>query len=136
MSEPEVGMFDLENWLEQTRRIPAHNIGQCLNAVSARYTAIQEEPQIFAARNDTARTYHASIAHDLVDGVPVWVRPIADFAGWPTGTEVHHADQVWVNLSPDVAMGEPGVDPVWMQETPEQEPDEPKQLPEDDEMPE
>ena len=116
MSEPEVGMFDLETWLEQTRRIPAHHIGQCLNAVSARYTAIQEEPQIFAARNETARVYHASVTHDAVGGVPVWVSPIAAFAGWPTEGRVHHADQVWVNTSADVAMGEPGVDPVWMQE--------------------
>lgn len=106
-------VFDLESWLEETRRIPKDHIAECLRAVSARYTAIQEEPRIFAARNDTARTYHASITHDLVDGVPVWTRPIADFAGWPTGTEVHHQDQVWVNVHGDVAMGEPGVDPVW-----------------------
>lgn len=127
--------FDLDVWLEQTRRIPAHHIGQCLNAVSARYTAIQEEPQIFAARNETARVYHASVTHDEVVGVPVWSAPIAVFAGWPTGERVHHEGQVWVNVSPDVAMGEPGVDPVWMPETPEPEPEESKQLPDDDVMP-
>lgn len=114
-------VFGLYSWLEDTKQIPKEHIAECLRAVSARYTAIQEEPKIFAARNDTARTYHASITHDLVDGVPVWVAPIADFAGWPTGTEVHHQDQVWVNTHGDVAMGEPGVDPVW-QPRPEPEP--------------
>lgn len=114
-------MFDLDKWLKQTRCIPAHNIGQCLNAVSARYTAIQGEPQIFAARNETARVYHASVTHDEVEGVTVWSAPIADFAGWPTNERVHHEGQVWVNMSQDVAMGEPGVDPVWMPETPEPE---------------
>ena len=126
-------MFDLENWLEQTRRIPAHHIGQCLNAVSARYTAIQEEPQIFASRNETARVYHASVTHDLVDGVPVWSQPIAAFAGWPTEGRVHHEGQVWVNTSADVAMGEPGVDPVWQSETPT-EPEVPEVPVEDDEI--
>lgn len=116
-------VFGLYSWLKDTKQIPKDHIAECLRAVSARYTAIQEEPKIFAARNDTARTYHASITHDLIDGVPVWTRPIADFAGWPTGTEVHHADQVWVNVHDDVAMGEPGVDPVW-QPRPEPEPTE------------
>lgn len=106
-------VFGLYSWLEDTRRIPKEHIAECLRAVSARYTAIQDEPRIFAARNDTARTYHASTTHDLIDDVPVWTAPIADFAGWPTGTEVHHQDQVWTNTSDDVAMGEPGVDPVW-----------------------
>lgn len=105
--------FDYDTWEEATKRIPKERIGNALNAVVARKKAIDMEPELFAQRNEAATIYHASQGH--TDGVPAWVNPIADFAAYPAGFEVTHDGKSWVNVSQDIATGEPGVDSAWQE---------------------
>lgn len=109
--------FDFDTWAESTKKIPRENIAAALNAVVDRKKAIDLEPAIFAQRNEAATIYHNAASHDEVDGVAVWVKPIADFAAYPSGFEVTHLDKKWVNTSQDVATGEPGTDPAWQEIT-------------------
>lgn len=108
-------MFNFDAWLAATKKIPKTNIAEALKAVVARKNAIDLEPEIFAQRNETATVYHASSTHGKIDGVVVWVAPIADFAAYPSGFEVMHGGKRWVNVSQDVATGEPGVDEAWQE---------------------
>lgn len=110
--------FDYDTWEEATKRIPKERIGNALNAVVARKKAIDMEPELFAQRNEAATIYHASQGH--TDGVPAWVNPIADFAAYPAGYEVKHKRKTWVNVSQDIASGEPGVDPSWQEASKEE----------------
>lgn len=110
--------FDYDAWAETTKKIPKERIADALNAVVARKKAIDVEPEIFAQRNDASTIYHNAAPHDEVDGVIVWQTPIADFAAYPTDFKVTHGGKIWRNISQDVAVGEPGVDPSW-QEIPE-----------------
>lgn len=105
--------FDYTSWADSTKRIPKERIGDALNAVVARKKAIDMEPELFAQRNEAATIYHA--AQDYPDGAPAWVKPIADFAAYPAGYEVTHKKKNWVNVSQDIASGEPGVDPSWQE---------------------
>lgn len=105
--------FDYDTWADATRRIPKQHIAAALNAVVARKKAIDMEPELFAQRNEAATIYHAAQEHP--DGVPVWVKPIADFAAYPAGFEVTHDGKNWVNISQDIATGEPGVDTAWQE---------------------
>lgn len=103
--------FDYASWADATERIPKERISDALNAVVARKKAIDMEPEIFARRNEAAAIYHDSLGHS--DGATEWVEPIADFAAYPAGHEVTHKGKIWVNVSQDIACGEPGVDPSW-----------------------
>lgn len=103
--------FDYTSWADATKRIPKEHIGNALNAVVARKKAIDMEPELFAQRNEAATIYHG--AQDHPEGATEWVKPIADFAAYPTGYEVTHKKKTWVNVSQDIACGEPGVDPSW-----------------------
>lgn len=107
--------FDFDAWLAATKKIPKGNIAEALKAVVARKNAIDLEPEIFAQRNQTATVYHAASNHEKLDGVVVWQAPIADFAAYPSGFEVLHDGKRWVNLSQDIAVGVPGVDPAWQE---------------------
>lgn len=107
--------FDYDAWAEATKKIPRERIADALNAVVARKKAIDAEPEVFAQRNEAATIYHAAAGHEEIDGVVVWVKPIADFAAYPTGFEVTHEGKNWVNVSQDVAVGEPGVDSSWQE---------------------
>lgn len=105
--------FDYTSWEDATKRIPKERIGDALNAVVARKKAIDMEPELFAQRNEAAAIYHDSLGH--ADGAPEWVEPIADFAAYPSGYEVTHEGKNWMNVSQDIASGEPGVDPSWQE---------------------
>lgn len=105
--------FDYDSWADATKRIPKERIGDALNAVVARKKAIDMEPELFAQRNEAATIYHDAQGHS--DGTSAWVEPIADFAAYPTGYEVTHKKKTWVNVSQDIASGEPGVDPSWQE---------------------
>lgn len=107
--------FDFDSWLTDTKKIPKEHIAAALNAVVDRKKAIDLEPAIFAQRNEAATIYHSAAPHDEVDGLAVWQAPIADFAAYPTGYEVTHQDKRWVNISQDVATGEPGSDEAWQE---------------------
>lgn len=110
--------FDYPSWEDATKRIPKERISDALNAVVARKRAIDMEPELFAQRNEAAAIYHN--AQDYPDGVPAWVEPIADFAAYPAGYKVTHEGKTWMNISQDIALGEPGVDSSW-QEVSEEE---------------
>lgn len=105
--------FDYDTWAEATKRIPKAFIGNALNAVVARKKAIDMEPELFAQRNEAATIYHSVQGH--TDEAPEWVDPIADFAAYPAGYKVTHEGEIWVNVSQDIACGEPGVDPSWQE---------------------
>lgn len=113
-----MAVFDFDAWAESTKKIPKENIAAALNAVVDRKKAIDLEPAIFAQRNEAATIYHASQGHS--EGVPVWGKPIADFAAYPAGFEVTHDGKSWVNVSQDIATGEPGVDPAWQESVQEE----------------
>lgn len=117
-------VFDFDAWAEATKKIPKEHIAAALNAVVDRKKAIDLEPQVFAQRNEAATIYHSAAPHEEHDGVIVWVEPIANFAAYPTGFEVWHLDKKWVNVSQDVATGEPGVDPAWQEVVQEEVPSE------------
>lgn len=110
--------FDFDAWAESTKKIPKEHIAAALNAVVDRKKAIDLEPAIFAQRNEAAAIYHSAAPHEEHEGVAVWVKPIADFAAYPTGFEVWHLDKKWANVGQDVATGEPGTDPAWQEPTP------------------
>lgn len=105
--------FDYTSWADATKEIPKERIGDALNAVVARKKAIDMEPELFAQRNQAATIYHNSLGNP--DGANEWVDPIADFAAYPAGYEVTHKKKNWVNVSQDIACGEPGVDPSWQE---------------------
>ncbi|BAF54872.1 hypothetical protein [Corynebacterium glutamicum] len=118
-------VFDFDVWAESTKKIPKENIAAALNAVVDRKKAIDLEPAIFAQRNAASTIYHSTAPHEEVEGVVVWVPPVADFAAYPTGFEVTHLGKKWVNIDQDVATGEPGTDPAWQETTePEEVPSE------------
>lgn len=115
--------FNMDAWMEQTSRIPHQHIGDALRAVVDRKKVIDQEPQIRAQENETARQYHQAVAPTvkMVDGVPVWVKPVADFAAYPPGTHVHHQGGVWEQVSDRITHEEPGTGPTWAPPAPDPE---------------
>lgn len=109
-------VFDWEVWQAHTHCMPKEKISDGLVEMLRRKHQADDEPARIVQRNVTAKTFHASQTPDLVDGVPVWVPPIGDSAGYSAGARTHHQGEVWVNPGPDIAMEEPGVGDEWMLE--------------------
>lgn len=107
--------FDYAEWSAMTDQMPRENVGDALRAVLDRKNYFDSLPALNTAANERAREYHAAVPAEEIDGVPVWSAPVASFAAYPSGYQVHHEGEVWVQVSETVVMGEPGVDPAWVQ---------------------
>ena len=67
-----------------------------------------------AQDNLVARAYHSQVVPDKVDGIPVWIKPFAKIAAYPSGYVVHHAGEAWQNDRDEVNTTEPGAeDSTW-----------------------
>jgi len=72
------------------------------------------------AQNQAAAAYHAAAGQDLEKGAE-WVRPVSTFDAYPAGAKVPLGHLLWKNTGSGIAIGEPSVDPAWMNITPEEE---------------
>lgn len=107
--------FDIEQWLSDTKQIPQEHILTALQSVVDRKKALDDLPRITTQAIETATQYHAAVdpTVEKIDGVPVWVKPVADFAAYPPGAQVAHDGKVWTQQSAAITSDEPGTTAAW-----------------------
>lgn len=111
--------FDLEEFKTQIRGLASNPLHRLIrDALREEQSLQQAEDHLHAAENQASTLFHESQGTDLQDGTCVWVVPPNAFMGFPPGSRVTHGGRLWENITAQSLVGEPGVDPGWMDTTP------------------